>query len=615
MTIRYLIIAIACVFARALAAQAPDTSDGSLTVSVAPQEPAKNGTVTISGLAYPLPGKGISVTVTPPSGTATTVNITPNASGHYTSTFAKTGAEGEYKVTVQAGAKDAPAHASFSVRSYIVDIDEDVADNKSFLEASAEFVTALKKGVDNMPDSPARTDMESKLPPLDEDTQKLPAQSAQLAKALANVKQMMTERPDAAPTLQPFFDHLAEIDEQSKEERKDIDKQIAESEKALATCDAIDHATYGIKAVPQLLAIAKRPYEFAIAFFTSMAASLAPQRDGGVIAAGGKSASGVVKAVESPKESITENGIELGSESEIAERLVDRIPDSVRTTPAFKFVVAETKRILPDVAESLGEKNGSLHLFNIATKLAGDIAAYANEQLFAQYCEKFEGPFTATMEAHFYAKQQPDGRIPEWWSFTTSIAGNMVLRYPKSAAGKAVALSGEIEGGATRFTYKENVFDGDLFGKMAKGGVVHLIDVPPAATDDAKGGMVNSMSSPTSFFIPVTGQFANGAITLTLGDARTDFNETYTQAHTVYVVIAPSTLMLPVMGHFTLPYRNAHWIVYSAMDFKDGAPVLTVASGTKAMKVDRAFDTKHPGAQNMGHYTMHLTLCNPGCAK
>jgi len=264
-----------------------------------------------------------------------------------------------------------------------------------------------------------------------------------------------------------------------------LTQQIAESEKSLSTCDAIDHATQGIKAVPQMIAIAQRPFDFAVAFFTSMTASIAPPGAGGMIAAGGKLTSGLPKAAGKPKEALAEGEIELGSETEVAERLVDRIPESVRNTPAYKFVVTESKSFLPSVVDGLGESNGSLHLFNIVTKLAGDIAAYANEQLFAQYCEKFEGPFTATMEAHFYAKQQPDGRIPEWWSFTTSIAGNMVLRYPKSAAGKRVALSGEIEGGATRFTYKENVFDGDLFGKMAKGGVVHLIDVPPAATDDA----------------------------------------------------------------------------------------------------------------------------------
>jgi hypothetical protein len=613
---RALVLALAaCAAARDVAAQTPDTTDASATVSVAPQELAKNGTVSFTGFAYVQAGGHISVTVTPPSGAPTTLDVVPNASGRYTSTFTRTSTEGEYKVSAQAGAKGVPGHASFTVRTYLVDIDEDVADNKALLAASASFVSDLKKGVDNMPDSPARTDMESKLASLDEEVQKLPAQSAQLGKALANVKQMMTSHPDAEPALQPFFDHLDDLDARAKEERKEIDKEIAESEKSLATCDAIDHATVGLKAVPQMLTIAKRPFDFAVAFFTNMAASSAPPGAETGIRAGGKVAAGLPKAAGNSKESLAENEIEIGSESEIAERLVDHIPESLRSTPAYKFVVSETKSFLPSVVDGLGERNGSLHLFNIATKLAGDIAAYATEQLFAQYCEKFEGPFTATMEAHFFAKVQPDGRIPEWWSFTTTIAGTMVLRYPKSAAGKAVALSGQIEGGATRFTYKENVFDTDLFGKMIKGGIVRRADIPPAATDDASGGLVNAMTSPTSFFIPVTGQFADGKITLTLGDARYDFNPTYTVAHTTYVVSAPTTLGLPVMGHFALPYKDAHWIVYSAMDFKQAAPVLTVASGAKAMTVDHTFDTQHPGAQNMGHYTMHLTLCNPGCSK
>jgi hypothetical protein len=612
---RYLIIAITCVFARALTAQTPDTSDAWATMSVTPQEIATNGTVTVSGLAYPQPGGKISLTVTSPSGTATTVDLAPNASGRYTSTFSKTSVEGEYKVSVHAGAKDAPARATFTVRSYTIDIDEDVADNRAFLEATTSFVTAVKKGVDNMPESPARTAMEEKLTPLEAETEKLPEQSAKLAQALANVKTMMTGHPDAAPALQPLFDHLAHVDEQAKVDRRDIDKQIAESEQKLAACDAIDHATQALKAVPQMLLIARRPYEFVVAFFTNMAASVAPPTAAGPIAAGGAMAGGLTKAAGMPTESLAESEIELGSESEIAERLVDRIPESVRRTPGYKFVVAESKSFLPRAVDGLGERNGSLHLFNQVTKLAGDIAAYANEQLFAQYCERFEGPFTATMEAHFYSKPQPDGSIPEWWSYTTTIAGTMVLRYPKSAVGTAVALSGQIEGGAKRFTYKEDVFNSDLYGKMVKGGKVYVIDVPPPATDNASGGMVNSLTSPTAFFIPVTGQFANGAISLTLGDSRTDFNPSYTKAHTVYGVAAPSTLMLPVYGHFSLPYKNAHWIVYSAMDFKNGAPVLTVSSGAHQMKVDRTFDTRHPGPQNLGHYTMHLTLCNPACSK
>ena len=338
---RYLLIVIACVFARTLAAQTPDTSDASATISVTPQAISTNGTVNVSGLAYPQPGGRISLTVTAPSGAATTVDLTPNASGRYTSTFSKTSAEGEYRVSVQAGAKGAPARSTFTVRGYLVDIDEDVADNKAFLEATASFVDAVKKGVDNMPDSPARAGMEEKLASLETETARLPGQSAKLAQALANVKQMMTAHSDAAPALQPFFDHLAHLDERAKVDRKDIDRQIAESEKSLAACDAIDHATQALKAVPQMIKIAQRPVDVALAFFTSMAASVAPPGAEGTIAAGGALAAGLPKAAGKPTESLAENEIELGSESEIAERLVDRIPESVRSMPGYKFVVAE----------------------------------------------------------------------------------------------------------------------------------------------------------------------------------------------------------------------------------------------------------------------------------
>ena len=69
--------------------------------------------------------------------------------------------------------------------------------------------------------------------------------------------------------------------------------------------------------------------------------------------------------------------------------------------------------------------------------------------------------------------------------------------------------------------------------------------------------MVNALTSPTSFYIPVTGQYADGKVTIAMGEARADFNEAYTVAHTFYVVIAPTTMMFPVMGHFSLPYTNA----------------------------------------------------------
>ena len=212
------------------------------------------------------------------------------------------------------------------------------------------------------------------------------------------------------------------------------------------------------------------------------------------------------------------------------------------------------------------------------------------------------------MTAHFYSKAHPGATPVEWWSFSTEIKGVLTLRYPKGAEGQSVALSGQFEGGATRFTYKEDVFNSEIYGKMVKGGKVYLVDVPPAAVDNASGGMVNDMVSPTSFFVPVTGQMTDGKITVVLGEARSDFNDSYTHAHTVYVVIAPTTLMLPVAGHFSLPYMNAHFILDHI-----GKGDFVVQRAGESMVMQRQQNKDLPGPGNDAVYTIDLKACNPAC--
>jgi hypothetical protein len=119
---------------------------------------------------------------------------------------------------------------------------------------------------------------------------------------------------------------------------------------------------------------------------------------------------------------------------------------------------------------------------------------------------------------------------------------------------------------------------------------------------------VNALTSPTSFYIPVTGTFANGKVTIRIGNARTDFNDTYTRAHTFYVVIAPTTLMLPVLGHFTLPYKNAEWIANEVV--KDD---YTVTQAGKTMVIQKKARVDKPANQNLAVYTIDMKACNPGC--
>ncbi|MEO8880165.1 MAG: hypothetical protein ABI446_07170, partial [Gemmatimonadaceae bacterium] len=222
------------------------------------------------------------------------------------------------------------------------------------------------------------------------------------------------------------------------------------------------------------------------------------------------------------------------------------------------------KKMLPTATGSI---KGPLASFDKVTALAGDVIAYANEQLFAKYCEKFTGNFTSTMTAHFFTKPDATGKQIEWWGYSTAIKGKITLRYPKEAAGTAVVLSGQVE-----------------------------------------GGMTNAMTSPTSFYIPITGTYGNGKVALALSDARADFNMDYTKARTFYVTMAPTTLMLPVMGHFTLPYVGAGFILPHVL--KGDFPVQRVG---KTLVIQSTASKDFPANQNDAVYTIDMKVCNPDC--
>jgi hypothetical protein len=255
-----------------------------------------------------------------------------------------------------------------------------------------------------------------------------------------------------------------------------------------------------------------------------------------------------------------------------------------------------------------GGAKGPQAVIEKVTTLAADAMGYSNNSVFEKYCQKFEGPFTATMTAHFYSKPLEDGHRVEWWGYTTAIKGHLILRYPKVAEGKAVTLNGQLEGGATQFTYHENIWDAGLYGKMLPGARVWKHDVPPSATDGGSGGFEKSLLSPTSFFIPVTGQLEDGKITLSIQDARTDFNKDYTIAHTVFMVSANRTLGIPQFGHFTLPYVGAQFILSHVVkgDY-------AVAQAGESMSITRVDSKDYPVSGNDAVYTINLKACNPGC--
>jgi len=600
--------------APSVTAVAQVNDEPSVTVKVSPDRIPPGGSVTISGLGYAQSGGNITITVTPPSGTATKLVAVPDNQTRYSTQYIGAASPGTYSVSAQAGAKSTPATAQFTVQSATIDIDEDVADNKKFLEEAQDLVKAVRKQVDNVPDSPAKTDMTTKLDKLEPALITVTQQSAQLPSMLQPFKTLLAQHPETQPALQPMLDHLADLDEQTRDDMQVLAKVTAQSQKTLKSCDTIDQSTQSLKALSEVLDAAHDPFEFVSGYASGLAKSAYPgsgEAPGQAakaanlaygISSAGESKEGLAEAVGNAQGSMVQNGIKLGSEGAIADKLIEAIPESVRSSDGFKLAVTETKKFAPRV---VSDGSNVIKQFLNAAALVTDVVTYANESFFARYCQKFEGTFTATMKAYFYAK----GYAPsDWWNYSTVINGKLTLRYPKEASG-TVPLSGQFEGGATKFTYEESVWTHSDLRKLAPGSsLVGHKDTAPVPTDSGHGGVLASLASPTSFYIPVSGQYANGKVTFQIEDARSDFVDDYVKGRTFYVVASVYTLGYPILGHFSLPYQNAHFILnHFAFDY----PVVQTKDSIVIEKDDSQDRPRLP--DNESYYILKLKACNPSC--
>jgi hypothetical protein len=412
------------------------------------------------------------------------------------------------------------------------------------------LIASARSAIAGLPDSPESKQMLTRLDALKQQTDQLSGQAASPGQMLDVLKDMLAKRPDAGPVLQPLLDNLTAWASRSAAGATTIDAQLKRGASVLGACDRIDYAERTLQTAGTQLQAVATPFDLIATYFQHAA---------------------------SP-------GGEPG------------IPDWTRKTPAYDYVVQQAKADSTSFAQ---DQQKAEAVFNALAKQIGTATATAvSDLLFSRYCGILSGPFTATMSAHFFTK---DGKV-DWWDFDENIAGTLTLHYEHVAAGKAAPLTGEFVGHATGFGYHEDLFNSDLFGKLAKGGIVRVKDTPPTA-DASPGGL-------TSFDIPVSGKLNPGSLTFKLGDAISDFDVSLDalHAHTFYVVASPLTLMLPVSGHTQLPYMSAHFVLQHH-DF-----TYPVAMGAKAFLIDKTDERDFPGPGNKAHYTLHIQLCSPRCA-
>ena len=240
--------------------------------------------------------------------------------------------------------------------------------------------------------------------------------------------------------------------------------------------------------------------------------------------------------------------------------------------------------------------------------LAAKAARYLTSAVFDQYCQKFEGPINGNMRVEYYK----DGEL--WWKSTVQIEGQMTLAYRKGGdARQPVALKGHIVGTGTKFTVWEEALR-VLKRKLLQGGIVAGRTVAPAGTPyTSLPGAMALQASPTAFFVAVDGELKGNTLKVTVGPARTDFNETYTRARGGYVVGSPLSMNVVYFTTFEVQYDNAHGLIEKATDSDLGPLVIPVEIGKDRMTAQRTFKGARGKVKAKGLYEFTVKVCNPGC--
>lgn len=260
-----------------------------------------------------------------------------------------------------------------------------------------------------------------------------------------------------------------------------------------------------------------------------------------------------------------------------------------------------------------------------------DLSQYVANRFFEKYCQQFQGPVSGTMAAEFYHQGQT------WWKYTIAIQGQLTLRYPKDAAGEAIALTGEFTGNAMKFRSWDDIRvkfpeargsiiqslrrepltlgdmavmgDSYLSGSKIAGEEVPSFN-PLTSTLDKGGPIVKGLLTPAFFRIPVRGDLRGDNLRLEVQPAVMDFKDPHVKVTSVMFSVLS---LRPHVVKYTLPYKDAHWIIMGAMDART-APVEFKVSRTGAtMTLERKFHADKPNAATRGVYDLSVKACNPGC--
>lgn len=534
----------------------------SITVLVTPQVGVPSAMVKVSGKTLPVgdnPTVKIAFTVDsraehndrarPVSATAKV-----DSKGDYTATV-RMDQPGIYIVKVTAPDGKGTQSSTFTLLDPPDLRDElDASFDKIYAEGLEKLLAGLRSQIAGIPANPARLQTEEKLNVVEKKMKEWPEQSKKLKAAVDKFQEISKKYPEAATLLQPRFQQLADVVGENKAEQAVIEQELAKSRAASATCEKLEQVIEGLKAVSAALNFVQ---------------------------------SGLTKVV---------GAFQLDGATDRFPAFV--LPKSLSSNPAAAFAIKESSKL------AVNFMLGPVGWADAIVGFTADVSGYLAEQNFAKYCEKLEGPMTATMHAEFKRENAL------WWSYDIALSGKLILRYAKGApAGTAVHVDGEFVGSATKLGVWENAL-AVLYPVTAKTStLLRKLDVPSGhAYFDGEGKAIGG-AMPTAFNVAVDGDLVGNKLTLRLGDARSDFSDSM-EAHVTYVLIGPM-ILAPIIVKYDLPFAKARLLLFRAMN--DGPIEIPVAVSTKSMTLAKNLTRKRPAQGNVVDYTLDIKACNPSC--
>ena len=384
----------------------------------------------------------------------------------------------------------------------------------------------------------------------------IPANPARLEveQRLDKVQEVMKQHPEVGPPLHPRLQAIAAVVGKNAEEQAVLADQLAKSRAADATCEKLDAIIEGLKEVSAAL-------NFIQSGLSKVATAF--QLD----AAGDR-----FTAFAMPK------------------ALANNAPVAFALKESFKL--------------SANLMLGPVGWADAIVGLVVDVAGFAQEQNFARYCEKLEGPMGATMHAVFTQG------TATWWTYDMTLQGKLILRYAKgAAAGEAVHVNGEFVGSVSKLGVWENALAVLYPVTQKTSTLLRKLVVPPGLPYVDTEGKAAGAASPNGFNVAVAGDLVGDKLTLTLGDARSDLSDAV-EAKVTYVLIGPM-ILAPIIVKYALPFTKAQKLLFRSMT--DGPIELPVVVTSKSMTLHKAFTRKRPADGNVVDYTLDVRACNPGC--